>query len=62
MSRRWNFFLPRNGLARGATRAWERFRAASALRYDQTVEETLGALAEHCEGHLDLEGLLELSA
>ena len=43
--------------------AWlKAFGATSALRYEQTVEETLDALAEHCERHLDVDALLALSA
>ena len=31
------------------------------LRYDQTVEDTLDALAQHMEAHLDVSGLLDLA-
>ena len=31
------------------------------LHYDQTVEDTLDALAQHMEAHLDVSGLLDLA-
>ncbi len=35
--------------------------APSALRYEARIEETLDALAEHCERHVDLDLLLEIA-
>ncbi|NOT73221.1 MAG: cobyric acid synthase [Hyphomicrobium sp.] len=34
---------------------------ASRLSYDQTVDDALNALADHCERHIDVEGLLALA-
>ncbi|WP_363349999.1 cobyric acid synthase [Methylocystis echinoides] len=34
---------------------------ASPLRFEQSIEETLDALAAHCESHLDLDALLEIA-
>ena len=34
---------------------------SGGLRYDQTVEDTLDALAQHMEAHLDVSGLLDLA-
>ena len=34
---------------------------ASSMRFEQTVEETLDALAQHLESHLDLDRLLALA-
>ena len=33
----------------------------SPLRFEQTIEETLDALAAHCEAHIDLDALLEMA-
>jgi len=64
----------RDGLAAGVYThglfAADSFRAAflrslgaepSALRYEASIEETLDALAAHCEAHLDLDALLEIA-
>ena len=32
-------------------------REPSRVRYEQQVEQTLDALAEHCEQHIDLDGI-----
>lgn len=43
-------------------KAWlARFNCVSALDYDNTVDATLDALAEHLEAHLNLDRLLDLS-
>ncbi|WP_442754932.1 cobyric acid synthase [Methylocystis sp. JAN1] len=34
---------------------------ASALRFDQSIDEALDALAAHCERHIDLNALLEIA-
>ena len=36
-------------------------RAASSLRYEESIEETLDALAAHCERHIDLDALWEMA-
>jgi adenosylcobyric acid synthase len=36
-------------------------RASSGLAFEQQVDATLDALADHLEAHLDLEGLLALA-
>jgi adenosylcobyric acid synthase len=38
-----------------------RFGRSSRLSYDVTVEATLDALADHCEAHLDVDGILTIA-
>jgi adenosylcobyric acid synthase len=38
-----------------------RERAASGVRFEQQIEATLDALADHLEAHVDLDGLLALA-
>ncbi|MEL6583868.1 MAG: cobyric acid synthase [Pseudomonadota bacterium] len=46
----------------GFRAAWLQFLGAqSAVKYSDTVEQTLDALAEHVEAHLDVPGLLALA-
>ena len=35
--------------------------APSALHFEAMIEETLDALAAHCERHIDLDALLEIA-
>ncbi len=34
---------------------------ASSLRFEESIDETLDALAAHCENHIDLDALLEIA-
>ena len=36
-------------------------REPSRVRYEQQVEQTLDALAEHCERHIDLDGISKVA-
>jgi adenosylcobyric acid synthase len=48
--------------ADGFRSAWlEGFGRSSDLRYGESIEATLDALADHCEQHLDIEQIIAIA-